>query len=86
MLTQSQQKFLIKMLQRKLTKQNNGVYDSRAFYRIVSYLRRNGLIQSSRNTENIFEYRLTIKGSLLARLLASFDDNDDIIREKFGLM
>lgn len=85
MLTKNQQKFLITLLKRRVTKKDNGIYDSRAFYRVVAYLRKNNLIQSVRQKNNMNEYRLTLKGSFLARVLASLDDVDEKTRKRFGL-
>lgn len=85
MLTKKQQKFMVKLLERRMTKKDNGLYNSKAFYRIASYLMRNNLITSVKLEDNINQYSLTITGSILARLLAGLEDVDEQVRRKFGI-
>ena len=86
MLSVKQQKFIMILLQKHATKKNNGLYASKAFYKMVAYLKKNGLIysrKSAKGTSN--EYYLTVKGQLMARILASFEDAPSGINEKYAL-
>ena len=85
MLTVSMQMLMLRMLTTQITAKNNGVYASRAFFRTVTYLKTNNLIQSTRTKENYNEYYLTLKGEGLIRIIASFKDVDQKIRNEFGL-
>lgn len=85
MLTVSQQKLLVSMLLSPVTAKNNRIYNSRAFFRIMGYLMRNGFVESFRTTENYNEYHLTIKGNAFARFLAGLTDVDEKIRAKYGV-
>lgn len=86
MLSIKQQKFLILLLQKHVTKRNNGIYQSGAFYRMVIYLKKNNLIQSSRleNNENV--YSLTLKGQMLSRVLSGLSDVPEDVRKKYALL
>lgn len=85
-LSVKQQKFLMMLLTKHATKKNNGLYSSKAFYKMVAYLKKNGLVYSrkaEKGTSN--EYYLTVKGQLIARILASFEDSSPNIKERFAL-
>lgn len=85
MLSVKQQKFLIVLLDRHATKRNNGLYKSGAFYRMVIYLKGNNLIQSKRQENNQNLYFLTLKGSMVARILAGLSDVPEETRERYAL-
>ena len=85
MLSVKQQKFLLMLLERKVRRRENKLYtSSTAFYRIVGYLKRNGLVQSTKHGRE-HSYELTIKGTLTARILANLDDVEENIRKKYGM-
>lgn len=86
MLTNKHQLFLVSLLLNKTTYNNNKFYKSNSFYKNMKYLKDNRLVKNTNGT-GVAEYSLTIKGSLLARLLASFNDSDitDKVREDYGL-
>lgn len=86
MLSLKQQKLILMLLSRKIESKNNGIYNSKAFYKTTSYLRKNGIIYSRKTGDGMTnEYYLTIKGQLLARILASFDDSPEKIRQRYAL-
>lgn len=85
MLSVKQQKFIIKLLEKNVTKATNNLYGSRAFYRTITYLKNNNIVQSRRNKNGVNEYYLTIKGNALARLLAGLTDADPEMNRKYGL-
>jgi chromosome segregation and condensation protein ScpB len=74
------------MLEKPITKSENKIYGSKAFYRVVRYLVDNNLIQKKRLRDNTAQYTLTIKGNLVARLLAGLKDSDPEMYEKYGLI
>lgn len=90
MLSKKHQMFLMEVLIGRNTKKSQHAYKSTAFYRNISYLKKNGLIKSRRVSakrdsdilylENI--YVLTIKGSLLARTLAGLTSAPDEFKRK----
>lgn len=89
MLTKKQQEFLITLLVRDVTKKDNKLYGSAAFYRMISYMRGNGLVKTTEakdDSRTIHIYSLTMKGSFLARLLASLTDVKKEIREEYGIL
>jgi hypothetical protein len=89
MLTKKQQEFLLILLVRDVTKKDNKLYGSAAFYRMISYMRGNNLVkitESKNDNRTIHVYSLTLKGSILARLLASFTDVKPEIKKEYGLM
>lgn len=73
MLTQQQQLLLIKIKEKPQAAETNGVYNSDAFYKSVSHLIKNDLVyvdkQNSDRRKSL--YHLTLKGFLLAEILAS---------------
>ena len=85
MLTKTQQLLIVSMLEKNLTSKNNRLYKSRAFYRTTSYLRRNKIINSRKIDNRSKEFELSMKGTLLARILASFEGIEDDIKDKYGL-
>jgi len=87
-LTKKQQEFLLTLLVRDVTKKDNKLYGSAAFYRMISYMRENGLVKTTEaknDNRTIHVYSLTTKGSLLARLLASLSDVKPEIRNEYGV-
>lgn len=60
------------MLKTKQTKKSQQIYTSLAFYRNITYLKRNKLLKSKRMAVDSLEnqYFLTLKGDILARILA----------------
>jgi hypothetical protein len=80
-----QQKFLILLLEKQVTRRNNGLYKSGAFYRMVMYLKKNNLIQSRRQDNNQNIYMLTLKGNMMGKILAGLSDVPAETRDKFGL-
>lgn len=73
---------------RDVTKKDNKLYGSAAFYRMISYMRDNGLIKTTEaknDNRTIHVYSLTAKGSVLARLLASLNDVSPEIRKEYGV-
>jgi DNA-binding PadR family transcriptional regulator len=89
MLTKKQQEFLLILLVKDVTKKDNKLYGSAAFYRMISYMRGNGLVkitEAKNDNRTIHVYSLTLKGSFLARLLASFTDVKPEIKKEYGLM
>lgn len=87
MLSVKQQKFMLMLLEKKmLTKRNNGLYSSKAFYKMIASLRRKGLVYSKKGNDGTAnQYSLTVKGSIMARILASFDDAPPPVRERYAL-
>jgi hypothetical protein len=76
------------------TKEDNKIYSSTAFYRMIGYMKANFLIKIDEvdkrdvngYVRKIHRYSLTWKGSTLARILASFHDADPKLREEFSLI
>ena len=88
MLTKKQQEFMLMLLTRDVTKKDNKLYGSAAFYRMISYMRKNNLIKitEAKNDNRIIHvYSLTKKGSMLARFLASLTDVNPEIRKEYGV-
>jgi hypothetical protein len=86
LLSVKQQKFLIVLLSKHATKKNNGLYSSKAFYKMVAHLRNNGMIYSRKSVKGTSnEYYLTVKGQLAARIFASFNDAPPMARERYAL-
>ncbi len=76
MLTSYQQKFLIQILGRgHITQKEDEVYSSPAFYKTVSYLKKNNLIFAKRE-KMIKKYFLTPNGMVLAQILGTLSDID----------
>lgn len=92
MLTKKHQQFLLLLLKKDVKKKDNKLYDSSAFYRMISYMKRNGLIKINSIQEednagyvrSIHQYSLTWKGSLLARILCSLSDVDPALKKEFA--
>ena len=76
MLTKSQQLLLLEFLQPK-TKKEQSVYKSYAFYKIITFLKRNSLIVSKKNDNNSNIYSLTKKGIILARIIAGLNKSPE---------
>jgi len=90
MLSKNHQLFLMEVLIGRNTKKKQHSYKSAAFYRNISYLKKNDLIKSKRAFErkengmfyldNI--YALTIKGNILARTLAGLTSTPEEFKRK----
>jgi hypothetical protein len=83
-LSKKHQLFLMGLLMGRNTRKIQGVYGSLAFYRAITYLKRNNLIKARRLESSIIEngYYLTIKGNILARTLAGLTSSPEEFREK----
>lgn len=80
-----QQLLLLKILKNGVvTKDNNGVYSSDAFYRAIMFLRKNGMLYSERQS-NYNSYYLSLKGNLVARWLAGLSNAPEEYR-KYGII
>jgi hypothetical protein len=85
MLTKSQQKLIISMLMKDISRKENTVYKSKAFYKACTYLERNNVIKKVPQEDKSYELELTLKGRLLAKILAGFNDTKEDIRQRYGL-
>jgi len=82
-LSKKHQLFLMGLLMGRNTRKTQGVYGSLAFYRAITYLKRNNLIKARRLDDRIENgYYLTIKGNILARTLAGLTSSPEEFRGK----
>lgn len=70
LLTKKQQEFLVMLLAGNITREDNILYKSSAFYRMANQLKAFGLV-GSRQVGAHYEYFTTPKGWILAMLLSS---------------
>jgi len=71
------------LLKGKQTKKSQQIYTSLAFYRNITYLKRNKLLKSKRISPDSLEnqYFLTLKGDILARILAGLTSSPEEYRK-----
>jgi DNA-binding MarR family transcriptional regulator len=89
MLTESQQKMILKMYMKHATTGDGfikkddvkDIYSERSsFFRSIRYLVDSGLVERNEVRRNVVYYRLTLSGQLLARVLCSLVDNPTPIK------
>jgi hypothetical protein len=95
MLSENQQKMVLKMYMKyatigdgTITKNDvTELYGTRAgFYNAMMYLVRSGFVEKIEFKTNVVQYKLTLSGQLLARLLCSLVDNPNEVKNlKFVL-
>lgn len=74
------------MLQKNVTKRkNSGYYNSRAWYRSMKYLEENNLIKKVPQEDRSYLPQLTLKGRVLAKILAGFTEVDPKVRALYGV-
>lgn len=84
MLSKNYQMFLMLLLNHSITRQELKMFGTaKSFYKMVGYLRKNGLIESETLEGNRKRYSLTMQGEILANSLILLDDNRKI---NFSLM
>lgn len=83
MLSRKQQLFLMCLLKGKSTRKQQDIYKSLAFYRNISYMKKNNLVRSRRIRDDSLEnvYILTIKGEIIARILAGLSSSPEEYRK-----
>lgn len=95
MLSESQQKMVLKMLL-KFAHSNDAfisredvsdLYSTRSsFYRSIMYLVDSGLVEKVELKVNVVRYRLSWKGELLARVLCGLSDVPEQFKEESSLL
>lgn len=84
MLTAHYQIFLMLLARKALTKAEVKVFGTaKSFYKMTSYLIRNGLVVAETLPGNKKRYSLTMRGEVIANILYSLDDHDAINLDKF---
>jgi len=79
-LSRKEQEFLIMLLEKPYTREDQKMYKSNAFYRMIRHLKENGLISIAivKNKDKfVREYRLTAYGNLIARPLAGLKESPE---------
>jgi hypothetical protein len=83
MLSKENQMFLMGLLMGRNTRKKQTVYYSLAFYRAITYLKRNKLVKSEKQEKGMENtYMLTLKGGIIAKLLAGLSGSPEEFREK----
>jgi len=92
MLTKAHQKLLVMMLAKDITRKDNSIFKSKAFYRAITYLEKNGLVKrfqrenESSRTEGHRQVviKLTFAGLVMAKMLAGLTDVPEETRLAHG--
>jgi len=95
MLSESQQKMVLKMLLKYVHSNDafisredvSDLYSTRSsFYRAIMYLVESGLVEKVEIRINVVRYRLTWKGELLARVICGLADMPEQFKEDASLI
>lgn len=86
MLTKAHQKLLVMMLAKDITRKDNSIFKSKAFYRAITYLEKNALVKRVQLADGSKQVRikLTFAGLVMAKMLAGLSDMPEETRRTHG--